>query len=230
MKDDPSAMPLLFVEKLEKSYTVGGAEVPVLSGVSFSMAAGETLALLGESGSGKSTVLHLIAALDRADAGSIQIAGQEITHLADAEAAALRRTTVGVVFQQFNLVPSLSVAANIAFHARLAGRHDPDWAAHLAERIGLTPHLEKYPEALSGGQQQRVALARTLAARPALLLADEPTGNLDEDTADRVLALMLEAAAEAGTGILMVTHSMRQAARMRRRLRLSHGRIEAEKT
>lgn len=219
-------MTLLAVENLQKSYATGGTEVPVLRGVTFGMQAGDTLALLGESGSGKSTVLHLIAGLDRASGGRITILGQEVTALGDGAAAALRRETVGVIFQQFNLIPSLTVAANIAFHSRLAGRHDSAWAAHLAERIGLSAHLEKYPEALSGGQQQRAAIARTLAARPALVLADEPTGNLDEDTADAVLALMLEAAGEAGAAVLMVTHSTRQAARMQRRLRLSHGRVE----
>jgi putative ABC transport system ATP-binding protein len=181
------------------------------------------MALEGESGSGKSTVLHLVATLDRPDSGSILLDGGEITGLSDPDAAALRRGAVGVVFQQFNLVPSLTVRANIAFHARLAGRHDPAWADHLAQAIGLEEHLDKYPEALSGGQQQRVAIARTLAARPRLILADEPTGNLDEETADRVLALMRESAAEAGAAVLMVTHSMRLAATMRRRLVLSHG-------
>ena len=128
-----------------------------------------------------------------------------------------------MVFQQFNLIPSLSVAANIAFQARIAGRHDAVWAQALADRLGLAAHLAKYPEQLSGGQQQRVAIARTLAARPRLVLADEPTGNLDEATADGVLDLMLGLIAETGAGLLLVTHSERLAARMGRRLHLRAG-------
>jgi putative ABC transport system ATP-binding protein len=214
---------LLEVSHLEKHYALDGVAVPVLRDVCFAMSAGETLALEGESGSGKSTVLHLVAGLDRPTGGSILLDGIQMAGLSDAESAAVRREKVGVVFQQFNLIPSLTVRANITFHARLAGHFDPDWAGHLAQNIGLAEHLDKYPEALSGGQQQRVAIARTLAARPKLILADEPTGNLDEDTADRVLSLMLESAAEASAAILMVTHSQRLAARMARRLLLSHG-------
>jgi putative ABC transport system ATP-binding protein len=219
---------VLKVEHLAKTYPSGSGQIEVLRDVSFTLDKGATLALEGESGSGKSTVLHLIAGLDAASGGRIVVNGRDVTGMSDRESAALRRGTVGVIFQQFNLVPSLTVAANIAFHARLSGSYDPDWVAHLAERIGLLDHLRKYPETLSGGQQQRVAIARTLAARPDLLLADEPTGNLDEATADKVLALMLESAAEAGTAVLMVTHSARQAARMDRRLVLSRGSVTAQ--
>lgn len=215
--------PLLEVSHLSKEYAGATAAVPVLRDVNFSLSAAGTLALEGESGSGKSTVLHLIAGLDAPSGGSIVVGGQQVVGMSDAESAALRRTEIGIIFQQFNLVPSLSVRANIAFHARLGNQFDAEWADHLADRIGLAEHLEKYPEALSGGQQQRVAIARTLAARPKLVLADEPTGNLDEETADNVLKLMLESADSAGTAVLMVTHSARQAARMSRRLVLSHG-------
>ncbi len=214
---------VLQVSHLKKDYGSGINAVSVLQDVNFDLAAGATMALEGESGSGKSTVLHLIAGLDQPTAGSIVLDGEEVVGLSDAEAATLRRECVGVVFQQFNLIPSLTVRANIAFHARLGRNFDPDWADRLARGIGLQDHLEKYPEALSGGQQQRVAIARTLAARPKLILADEPTGNLDEDTADRVLALMLESAAEAKAAVLMVTHSQRLAGAMERRFVLSHG-------
>lgn len=216
-------MPLLKVRDLTKSYRSAEGTTEVLRGCSFALERGTTVALEGESGSGKSTALHLIAALDRPTSGSILLDGTEITSLSDAEAARMRRTLVGIIFQQFNLIPSLTTRANIAFLARLCGRYDHDWAQHLTTQIGLGDHLDKYPEALSGGQQQRVAIARTLAARPRLILADEPTGNLDEDTADRVLELMLESAAEAKAAILVVTHSSRLAGRMQRRLRLSHG-------
>lgn len=214
---------LLHLQDVTKRYP--GAETDVLRGITLSMAAGERLALTGESGSGKSTLLHLIGGLDGADSGVVSVAGTDLTPLDDAGRAAMRRGTVGVIFQQFNLVPSLTVAANIAFHARICGRHDPALDRDLAERLGLTAHLGKYPEQLSGGQQQRVAIARTLAARPRLVLADEPTGNLDEATADAVLALLCDLTAETGAGLVLVTHSDRLAARMGRRVHLRGGQL-----
>jgi putative ABC transport system ATP-binding protein len=216
---------LLEVENLSKSYPGPEGPVPVLRGVDLQLRAGETLALRGESGSGKSTLLHLAGGLDRADGGRITIDGRQVTGLDDAGRAALRRGTVGIVFQQFNLIPSLTVGANIAFQARLAGRHDVAGAARLAEALGLTAQLRKYPEQLSGGQQQRVAIARTLAARPALVLADEPTGNLDEATAKVVLDQMLALVAETGAALMMVTHSPDLAGRLGRQVNLRQGRL-----
>jgi putative ABC transport system ATP-binding protein len=214
---------MLAVEDIRKGFGTGGDAVRVLDGVSFGMDPGETVALRGESGSGKSTLLHIIGALERADAGRVVLDGQEVTALGEPAAARLRRGTVAVVFQQFNLIPSLNVAANIGFQARLAGLV-PD-VAGLAGRLGLEGQLGKYPEELSGGQQQRVAVARALAARPRLILADEPTGNLDEATGDAVLDLMLELAAEVGAGLMMVTHSLRLAARLGRELVLERGKV-----
>ncbi len=214
---------LLRVVNLQKSYATPQGPLPVLGGVNLSLAAGETLALMGESGSGKSTLLHLIGALDHADGGEIFIDGAETARLAENARAALRREKIGVVFQQFNLVASLTVAENLAFQARLAGRYDPVWQARLTERLGLTPLLARYPEQLSGGQQQRVAVGRALAVRPRLLLADEPTGNLDETTGDAVLALTLDLVRETGCGFLMVTHSARLATRLSRQLVLEAG-------
>jgi putative ABC transport system ATP-binding protein len=214
---------LLAVRDLRKGFGTGAARVVVLDGVDMDMAPGETVALRGESGSGKSTLLHIVGALERADSGSVRLDGTEVTALTEAQAAGLRRGTVAVVFQQFNLIPSLDVAANIAFQARLAGR--PADVAGLAARLGLEGLLARYPEDLSGGQQQRVAVARALAVRPRLILADEPTGNLDEATGDRVLDLMLDLAAEVGAGLLMVTHSARLAARLSRELVLERGRL-----
>ncbi len=216
---------LLSVKDIHKTYTTADGPFAVLRGIDLRLAAGETLALTGESGSGKSTLLHLIGGLDTPDQGQIMIDGQDIAALDDNGRAALRRGTVGVVFQQFNLIPSLKVADNIAFQARLADQHDPDWVATLADRMGLTEQLNKYPEQLSGGQQQRVAIARTLAPKPRLVLADEPTGNLDEATAATVMDLMLELVAETGAGLLMVTHSEALAGRMARRLHLRAGRL-----
>lgn len=214
---------LLNLRDVTKTYPNTGSAV--LRGVSFDLAKGEMLALTGESGSGKSTLLHLIGGLDTADSGMVAINGRDLTPLDDTGRAALRRGTVGVIFQQFNLIPSLTVAANIAFQARLAGRHDPSRDQRLALRLGLTDHLTKYPEQLSGGQQQRVAIARTLSPQPDLVLADEPTGNLDEATADTVLTLLQELVAETGAGLIMVTHSERLAARLPRRLHLHAGQL-----
>lgn len=216
---------VLTIAGLHKQFPGPDGAVHVLDGLDLSLAAGETLALTGESGSGKSTLLALIAGLDAPDAGTITVADQSVTSLDDAGRAALRRTVVGLVFQQFNLIPSLSVAANLAFQARLAGRLDPDWLATVTDRLGLTDLTRRYPEQLSGGQQQRVAIGRTLVARPVLMLADEPTGNLDEAASDRVLDLMLELTRESGSALLMVTHSMRLAGKLDRQVHLSHGRI-----
>jgi putative ABC transport system ATP-binding protein len=216
---------VLTVQDVTKSFPGADGDVPVLRGVTLGLARGETLALTGESGSGKSTLLHLVGGLDTVDTGTIMVNGREITTMNDTARAALRRSDVGVIFQQFNLIPSLTVQANIAFQARLAGKHDAVQVARLSEALGLTPHLTRYPEALSGGQQQRVAIARTLAARPSLVLADEPTGNLDEATASDVLDQMLELVRETGAALLMVTHSQSVARRMERHVHLRQGRL-----
>jgi putative ABC transport system ATP-binding protein len=218
---------MLEVAKLSKSYATPQGPLPVLREVSLALPSGETAALVGESGSGKSTLLHLIAGLDRPDSGTIRLDGAEIASAGDAERARLRRTAIGLIFQQFNLIPSLDVAANLAFQARIAGRHDPDWQAELTARLGLADLADRYPEQLSGGQQQRVAIGRALAGRPGLLLADEPTGNLDEATGDQVMALMLDLVRASGASLLMVTHSPRLAALMERRIELRAGRIVA---
>ena len=216
---------LLTASDVCKTFVTADGPFDVLKGVSLSLDAGETLALTGESGSGKSTLLHLIGGLDAPDSGSILLDGVNLAELDDAGRAMLRRGKVGVVFQQFNLIPSLRVADNIAFQARLAGVNDLTWNAELADRMGLSEHLRKDPEQLSGGQQQRVAIARTLAPKPKLVLADEPTGNLDEVTAADVMDLMLELVADAGAGLLMVSHSDRLAGLMERRLHLAAGQV-----
>ena len=216
---------VLSVQNLTKTYRTASETIAVLRGVNLEVARGERVALTGESGSGKSTLLHLIAGLDSADSGEIRLDETSVTALSDAGRAALRRDRLGLVFQQFNLIPSLNVADNLAFQARIAGRHDAAWHAELVERLGLTSLLKRYPEQLSGGQQQRVAIGRALAPKPLLLLADEPTGNLDEDTADGVLALARDLVARSGCGFLMVTHSARLAATLDRRVTLHAGLI-----
>jgi putative ABC transport system ATP-binding protein len=214
---------VLSVRGLEKSFPGDAGSVRVLSGVDLDLAGGETAALIGESGSGKSTLLHLIAGLDQPDSGTISVDGQEIAGLNDTGRSAYRRDVVALIFQQFNLIPSLNVADNVAFQARLSGRHDPGRERGLMEALGIADLHSRYPENLSGGQQQRVAIARSLAAKPKLLLADEPTGNLDEKTSDAVIGVMLDLVAQSGTTLLMVTHSSALASRLGRVFTLSRG-------
>lgn len=216
---------LLTLSNVTKSYATSEGPIRVLDNIDLDLDSGQSLALTGESGSGKSTLLHLVAGLDTADEGRVIVAGKDIAGASDAQRAALRRGTVGLVFQQFNLIPSLTVGANLAFQARLSDRHDPEWTRELAEVLGLEKLLNRYPEQLSGGQQQRVAIGRTLAPRPALVLADEPTGNLDEATGDAVLNLMLGLVTRAGAALLLVTHSRRLADRLDRRVVLSAGSV-----
>ena len=217
--------PLLRVANLRKSYATPQGPLPVLRGVELSLRAGDTFAVMGESGSGKSTLLHLVGALDHADGGEILLDGVDIARLPESARAMARRETIGVVFQQYNLIASLTVEENLAFQARLAGRLDPHWQLTLLQRLGVEALVSRYPERLSAGQQQRVAVGRALAARPKILLADEPTGNLDEADGDAVLALALELelVAETGCAFLMATHSARLAARLQRRARLEAG-------
>ncbi|WP_075293233.1 ABC transporter ATP-binding protein [Pararhizobium arenae] len=216
---------ILSLSNVRKTYSTTEGTIEILKGVDLVLPEGKSVALTGESGSGKSTLLHLAGGLDHPDSGSLLMSGQELSTFSERERANYRRYQVGLVFQQFNLIPSLDVAANISFHAKLADRHDPDWERTLIERLGLRSYLTRYPEQLSGGQQQRVAIGRTLAARPPLILADEPTGNLDEATGDAVLDLMLSMAKDAGSALLLVTHSSRLADRLDRKVLLQGGRI-----
>ncbi|ARP86424.1 ABC transporter ATP-binding protein [Bordetella genomosp. 9] len=218
---------MLIVEDVHKSFATAQGPLPVLRGVRLRLEAGRSLALMGESGSGKSTLLHIIAGLEKPDSGQVLADGRAVHARGEAGLAQWRRTGIGLIFQQYNLIGSLDVSANLAFHARLAGRHDPAWVAHITDRLGLGSLLARYPEQLSGGQQQRVAIGRALAGRPALVLADEPTGSLDEASGDAVLDLLLELVREAGSALLMVTHSGRLAGRLDRRLTLHLGRIQA---
>ena len=214
---------LLELKDITKSFSGVDGDVEVLRGVSLGLDAGQTLALTGESGSGKSTILHISAGLEVPDGGSLHLEGVEINGLGEAERANLRRSEIGIVFQQFNLIPSLTVEANIGFQASLAGRRDKTFESELVEELGLSDQLKQYPESLSGGQQQRVAIARALAVRPKLLLADEPTGNLDESTASAVLSAMLDLVGRTGAALMVVTHSAALAGKMDRRVRLKGG-------
>ncbi len=218
---------LLSLSDISKSYNTPEGKVEVLKAIDISVSSGQSVALTGESGSGKSTLLHLAGGLDRPDRGRILMNDRDVTALDEPGRAQYRRTDVGLIFQQFNLVPSLSVDANIAFHAKLAGRYDAAWQRDLIDQLGLASLTHRYPEQLSGGQQQRVAIARTLAARPQLVLADEPTGNLDEATGDAVLDLMLSLSRTVGSALLLVTHSMRLADKLDRKVLLRGGKIVA---
>ena len=217
---------VLKLNSIQKSFRTNEGEVPVLSDISLNLLAGETLALRGESGSGKSTLLHIAGALELPDGGSVEIAGRDLSKMDDAERAAVRRRDVAIIFQQFNLIPSLTVASNITFQANLSGPVDKTKIEKIVSALGLADQMKKYPEALSGGQQQRVAIARALVSEPKLLLADEPTGNLDEKTAQAVLEQMLKLVAETDTALMVVTHSQNVAARMDRQLLLIEGKLQ----
>ena len=216
---------VLKLNSIRKSYGTNEGKVLVLNDVSLTLFAGETLALRGESGSGKSTLLHIAGALELPDEGHVEIGGKELSKMDDTGRAAVRRKDIAIVFQHFNLIPSLNVAANINFQANLSGPVDKIKLEKIVSSLGLSDQMGKYPEALSGGQQQRVAIARALVTEPKLLLADEPTGNLDEQSSQSVLEQMLTLVAETNTALMVVTHSRNVAARMDKQLQLIGGRL-----
>jgi putative ABC transport system ATP-binding protein len=213
--------PAVEITRLTKRF---GSDREVLSNLSVRIEAGERVALLGESGVGKSTLLNLIAGLERPDAGEIRLSGVAIDSLDEAAAAQLRAREIGFVFQAFHLIAHLRLWQNVAIPLLLNGvdvGSSRERAIAMLSRVGLGPRAQAMPRELSGGEQQRVALARALVHRPRLILADEPTGNLDPQTADRALALIDEQVREHGIALLMVTHSEQAAAIAQRRLRLS---------
>jgi putative ABC transport system ATP-binding protein len=219
--------PLLRITGLGKRY---GA-TSVFHNVHLAMQCGEVVALVGESGVGKSTLLNCIAGLDRADTGAVEITGRDVGRLTEREAALLRRGSLGFVFQAFHVLPHLSVADNVGLPLMLQGWRDRGEIAArvqgVLDDVGLGALGQRRPRALSGGQLQRVAIARALVHRPALILADEPTGNLDPDTAQRVLDLLCTQARQHGAGCLIVTHSHTAAAQANRTLRLRADGVEA---
>lgn len=218
--------PIAVLEGVVKRYREGDAEHVVLDGASATIGVGEFVALLGPSGSGKSTVLNLLGGIDLADAGSVRVAGQDLARLDETARTRFRRRSVGFVFQFFNLIPTLTVEENLLLPLDLNGLQDGEQkVAVLLERVGLAERASSWPDRLSGGEQQRVAVARALIHEPQLLLADEPTGNLDEDTGVRVLELLEELTRGLGRTLVVVTHSEVLARRADRVLRLQHGKL-----
>lgn len=216
------------IENLSKQYQEGEMQRTVLDQVNLSFESGEFIVLLGPSGSGKSTLLNLISGIDQPSAGTIRINGQPITALNERSRTLIRRDQIGFVFQFFNLIPTLTVLENVTLPQELAGqsfRQAQQSAAQILEQVGLADRMNAYPDKLSGGQQQRVAIARALAHNPALILADEPTGNLDEETGERVLELLLNLSREAGKTLIMATHNPTIAQRADRVLRVQDGHL-----
>ncbi|HXH04681.1 MAG TPA: ABC transporter ATP-binding protein [Candidatus Competibacteraceae bacterium] len=224
----PPPSPLIELRGLGKSYREGERSRSVFQGLTLAIERGAQVALLGPSGSGKSTLLNLLAGIDLPDAGTLKVDGIELPRLDEGARTRFRRRHVGFVFQFFNLIPTLTVAENIRLPLELNGLDTPAELARVAAllaRVGLQDRQHSYPEQLSGGEQQRVACLRALIHRPALLLADEPTGNLDIASGRRVLELLLELTAEAGSTLLLVTHSNEVAETCERVLELRQGRL-----
>jgi putative ABC transport system ATP-binding protein len=220
--------PIIVADQVTKVYSTGRIEVSAVRGVSFEAAAGELIAIVGPSGSGKSTLFYLLGGLARATKGRVVIDGVDFATLNDAERTRLRRHRIGFVFQKFNLLPTLSAMGNIEIAYQVSGRKEPmdrRYLDHLSDLLSIRGRLEHRPNELSGGEQQRVAIARALITRPAIVLADEPTGNLDTKNSDAVLAMLQRSNLELGQTILMITHNPEAAAIAGRILHMRDGEI-----
>jgi putative ABC transport system ATP-binding protein len=223
------AEPAIRLDDVHLSLGEGASRVHILKGISLSIARGEAVGLVGPSGSGKSTLLMTLAGLERADRGMIAIEGQDLGRLDEDGLARFRGRRIGVVFQSFHLIPTMTALENVAVPLELAGTGDAfARAARELEAVGLGERLQHYPAQLSGGEQQRVALARAMAPHPAILVADEPTGNLDEATGSSIIALMFGLKRERGTTLVLVTHDTGLARQCDRMVRLRSGRIDHE--
>ncbi len=217
--------PVAELERVSRRYRRGGETVVALDDVSLSFYAGEIVALVGPSGCGKSTTLNLLAGVDRPDEGRVTLGGIDLARASEAQLVGLRRRHVGLVFQAFHLMPHLTVEENVALPLALDRRRDPERVAALIERVGLGHRRTHYPSELSGGEQQRTAIARALVHRPGLVVADEPTGNLDSRTGAAVLALLDELRTEEGAAMVLATHDDRIASASDRVIRLADGRV-----
>ncbi len=226
-----STQAALAVEALGKRVMLPAGELVILDGIGFSIRAGETVAIVGASGSGKSTLLSLMAGLDTPSSGRVLLDGGELSTLDEDGRARVRGEKVGFVFQNFQLLPSLTALENVMLPLELRGDRDAQTPARdILQRVGLAERLDHYPRQLSGGEQQRVALARAFVTRPGLLLADEPTGNLDTRTGAAIIELLFELNAQAGTTLVLVTHDEALAARCGRTLRLDAGKLVDDRT
>lgn len=217
---------MLKVNGLSKQYRAANFSQSIFSDLNLHIQSGERVALIGASGSGKTTLLNLLSGIDAPDSGQVKIDGTDIHALKEPERTLLRRQRIGFVFQFFNLIPTLTVRENIALPMELMGHSNSEITQRvdeLLDSVGLHPMHQRYPDSLSGGEQQRTAVARALSHKPALLLADEPTGNLDEDTGAQVINLLTDLANSQGTTMLIVTHSHSVASAADRVLKLSHG-------
>lgn len=222
---------ILNVSNLEKSYSSGSRRLKVLQDISFDIEERESFAIVGPSGSGKTTLLGLCAGLDRADSGLIELCGTDLSELSEDERAVLRNRKVGFVFQDFQLLPTLTALENVAVPLELQGAKNAiKTGKELLEKVGLKDRMDHYPSQLSGGEQQRVALARAFSTKPSILFADEPTGNLDAETGEKVVKLLFELNKEAGTTLVIVTHDLELAQKTQRILRLKGGRIISKET
>ena len=220
--------PLIDLEDVRLTLGEGEVRTEILKGVSLKLEAGESVAVLGPSGSGKSSLMAVVAGLERADAGTVRLAGQDIGGMGEDTLARLRGRSLGIILQAFHLLPTMTALENVSVPLELAGVDDPRGrAAFELEQVGLGHRLTHYPAQLSGGEQQRVAIARATAPRPELLLADEPTGNLDSKTGSAIIDLLFERAGHAGAGLLVITHDPAVAARARRTMHMSDGRLSA---
>lgn len=222
---------ILNVEHLEKTYKSGEKELKVLDNISFNIKEGETFAIVGPSGSGKTTLLGLCAGLDQSDKGNIDLCGTKIDSLNEDERALLRNKNIGFIFQDFQLLPTLTAIENVSVPLELQGVKKPEKIAKdLLEKVGLSDRVNHYPSQLSGGEQQRVALARAFSNKPRILFADEPTGNLDTETSEKVVKLLFDLNKEAGTTLVIVTHDMDLAKMNQRILKLQGGKIMNEQS
>jgi putative ABC transport system ATP-binding protein len=224
----PDPTPLVVASNLRLTLPAASGPVNVLGGIDFSVAAGEAVGIVGPSGSGKTSLLMLVAGLERATAGSLRVAGQDVTALDEDALAQFRRRTIGIVFQSFHLVPTMSALENVALPLEFAGVRDAfDRAADSLRAVGLAHRLRHLPGQLSGGEQQRVAVARAAAPAPRLLLADEPTGNLDAATGRAVMDLLFDMQARLGSTLMLITHDPALAARCARQLHMADGLMPA---
>lgn len=218
--------PLIDLNDVRLTLGEGDVRTEILKGVSLRLDPGESLAVLGPSGSGKSSLMAIIAGLERADAGEVRLAGQDIADMGEDELARLRGRSLGIILQAFHLLPTMTALENVSVPLELSGADDPRGrAAYELEQVGLGHRLTHYPAQLSGGEQQRVAIARATAPKPQLLLADEPTGNLDSKTGSAIIDLLFDRAGQAGAGLLVITHDAAVAARAGRTVHMSDGRL-----